>query len=1048
MHPLYLLLSFRRFSWLLLLLIMWKPTGAQQGYNVTNYSTKQGLPQNIIRGMAFDDMGYLWLATEGGLARFDGQHFRKYGDTDHPGLGNERFTHAVKCNDTTILFVDQLSGMYTLSHNSFKTLQAPDPRNPTLKKLNGFVTDPNMLVDNASIRMQIHRALHKKNPYMGLFPIDENYLFLIGDNIAFVNRKTGFPEWFIIGNFDGQKFVVLDKDLLYFDESGSLHRMNIHTRSFEPCIISTKTGQSWTMDMRDVMTYSEYPMKHVLLVSNEQLLEIRPSPDQNRYIIEVILDKLPERTRINAVTFGPHPDQIVVGTESRGLFVYRKQYFQTLVLEDQKSNTDNTYYAQALLDSNTLLTSKRGLIDLNNMRLKGDFQTTFEQFRLGKVDQGYLLFNLFVAHMSNTFLHRYDPQKPDVPPEPIKNIAFAHTITNIGPTTWVGTNRGIGYIAQDSIHWIYQRSFEQPYQIQSIEMTTDSTLWFCNAFQVYRLHLKTRILDSVPELTNAGARAISNIDDKVFIGTYGKGFYIHENNQLTHLGTGFNNELSHVHAFIRDSIGFVWIPTNQGLYKVASSAFSELQHKSNHDIYFSTYLEEDGILNTEFNGGCSPPFIHLPDGRLSLPTMEGLVLFRPNDIPNYFSKDSTQFYKLEVNGIAIPLHQPLNIPANSHTINVHLSTSWWTHPYNLQIQYKLEGLHDAFYPCQQGQTQLSFGRLSPGSYTLIVRKRTGIEDADFTYSRLPFSISKPWYATNSAMLLFLSSGLLMVWGLSTWKTRTVEARNRSLQQEIEKQTRNLRKTNQLLASNLDKLAQSEQNLRQNIRIRDRLISIITHDILTPLRFISMIARLGKSETTRKPQSSDSFKVLDEIQHATDKLYHSTQNLLNWVHFKKDDFRPASINCSPFAIVEQLAENFSEMCLFQGNQLVNNISEDDIIRTDAQILTIILHNLLSNAIKYTQHGRITVHSSTGDDVYTITVSDTGRGMSTAQMDAIRSGNNLPPDPSTDHISAGTGIGLSLVSEMVQALSASWHIEDHSPNKGISVHIKIPVIPSNS
>jgi ligand-binding sensor domain-containing protein len=45
-------------------------------YSVINYNSDNSLPQNSINDMAFDRNGFLWLATEMGMVRFDGQHFR------------------------------------------------------------------------------------------------------------------------------------------------------------------------------------------------------------------------------------------------------------------------------------------------------------------------------------------------------------------------------------------------------------------------------------------------------------------------------------------------------------------------------------------------------------------------------------------------------------------------------------------------------------------------------------------------------------------------------------------------------------------------------------------------------------------------------------------------------------------------------------------------------------------------------------------------------------------------------------------------------------
>src|SRR3954470_22888741 len=67
-------------------------------YSVVNYNSDNALPQNSINDMAFDSHGFLWLATEMGMVRFDGQHFREYNMANSPALYQNRcfFVNTVK----------------------------------------------------------------------------------------------------------------------------------------------------------------------------------------------------------------------------------------------------------------------------------------------------------------------------------------------------------------------------------------------------------------------------------------------------------------------------------------------------------------------------------------------------------------------------------------------------------------------------------------------------------------------------------------------------------------------------------------------------------------------------------------------------------------------------------------------------------------------------------------------------------------------------------------------------------------------------------------
>jgi signal transduction histidine kinase len=258
---------------------------------------------------------------------------------------------------------------------------------------------------------------------------------------------------------------------------------------------------------------------------------------------------------------------------------------------------------------------------------------------------------------------------------------------------------------------------------------------------------------------------------------------------------------------------------------------------------------------------------------------------------------------------------------------------------------------------------------------------------------------------------------------------------------VEAQTGALRQANALLSENVRKLAASEDELRRNLSVRDRLMSIITHDILTPLRFIGLIAKLG-SDTQSTAAPGQPGQALVDVRSAIDKLLHSTQNMLNWVKYHREGFRPQRATCSPFSIVDQVADDFREMSRFQGNEIINAVPEDDVIRSDAQLLQVILHNLVSNAMKFTTNGKIVIRSQAGPAAYMLEVSDTGKGMAAEQLDAVRTGALGRMDTPADDLAAGNGIGLSLVAELLDALGGRWTIE--SPEgKGVIVRIFLPV-----
>jgi ligand-binding sensor domain-containing protein len=77
------------FSWHFLQYSKWlaatspaSASSAASDYSITHYTSQNGLPQNSAKGVELDKDGFLWIGTEAGLVRFDGQWFKLY-DADH-----------------------------------------------------------------------------------------------------------------------------------------------------------------------------------------------------------------------------------------------------------------------------------------------------------------------------------------------------------------------------------------------------------------------------------------------------------------------------------------------------------------------------------------------------------------------------------------------------------------------------------------------------------------------------------------------------------------------------------------------------------------------------------------------------------------------------------------------------------------------------------------------------------------------------------------------------------------------------------------------------
>jgi len=248
-----------------------------------------------------------------------------------------------------------------------------------------------------------------------------------------------------------------------------------------------------------------------------------------------------------------------------------------------------------------------------------------------------------------------------------------------------------------------------------------------------------------------------------------------------------------------------------------------------------------------------------------------------------------------------------------------------------------------------------------------------------------------------------------------------------------------RKNKELIEANI-RLTESEAQLKRINSTKDRLFSIVAHDLKNPFN-----AMMGFSEILHNNYSElseDKIKKYTKILNTTARnLYMQAENLLEWSRSQsnKIKFNPQKIDMhlitlNVFALYELTAFN-------KNIDLVSEIRSNTFVISDMNILTAILRNLTDNAIKYTNSGgRIELSAVRNGDFYEISVKDSGVGISDADQKKLFNMETFYSTKGTSH-EQGTGLGLLLCKEFVQ-LSGGYIWVVSAPGKGSTFVFTLP------
>jgi signal transduction histidine kinase len=213
-----------------------------------------------------------------------------------------------------------------------------------------------------------------------------------------------------------------------------------------------------------------------------------------------------------------------------------------------------------------------------------------------------------------------------------------------------------------------------------------------------------------------------------------------------------------------------------------------------------------------------------------------------------------------------------------------------------------------------------------------------------------------------------------------------------------------------------KLQESETRLKELNSTKDKFFSIIGHDLRNPLN-----ALLGFSElisgNSREYSAKEIQKYGKIINEAAKNIHLLIENLLEWSRSQSGniEFNPRVGELAP--LVEEIVKIFEIQAEKKDISINLKIPEGTSIYADRNLLATILRNLINNAVKYTpKKGTVTISVSETKEGVSISVMDSGVGMSEDQLETLFSLVHGPSTPGTAK-EKGTGLGLILCKEFV-------------------------------
>jgi signal transduction histidine kinase len=259
----------------------------------------------------------------------------------------------------------------------------------------------------------------------------------------------------------------------------------------------------------------------------------------------------------------------------------------------------------------------------------------------------------------------------------------------------------------------------------------------------------------------------------------------------------------------------------------------------------------------------------------------------------------------------------------------------------------------------------------------------------------------------------------------------------------------------------EKLAVSNDKLRELDNAKSEFISIASHQLRTPLTSIKGYISLITEGTYGKIDEGIA-EPLANVYASNERLINLVEDLLNVSRIESGRMEYAFKKCKLEDIIKNLYDTFSVIAKGKGLYLHLNLPENPLpeVEVDEIKTREVISNLIDNALKYTKRGGVTIKAellnnkewnvpnaggkseTLSGDLVKITIADTGMGVPVTELPYLFSKFSRGKDTSRLHVT-GTGLGLYVGKNMIEAQHGRIYVESEGAGMGARFIIELPV-----
>ena len=701
-----------------------EPSTPLARYGRQSWVMENGLPQNTVQALAQTPDGFVWLGTEVGLVRFDGNNFVVFDQNSKPALPGNDITCLFSAKDG--LWIGTTSGLSRLTNGEITTFTTADG--------------------------------------------------LPSNNVRDIGQNPDGSIWFFAGGetvqFNGKSFDKIDT-VVY-------SRTNPNVIKSQPLpgeryAIATTTTLTIGRDKKSEIHFAvgkDLPGSRIqqLFADRSGALWIGTNGGLVRWVSGKI-ERFPITDPLASTSIlalmEDHEGNIWVGTETDGLHILRDERFRTIGTREGLSSdatasvvddhTGTLWVGTSGYGLNAITRSGSGLGRVKTYTVR-DGLSSDVILSLAAAPDG----DLWVGTPDGLNRIRHGAITSFTTADGLPDDFIRSLLVDSDGSLWIGTRRGLAHCSTATTG-MHIDTFTQATGLGSdlvgaTARDTHGNLWVATLAGLSRLSGSPK--PSITNFTSANGLSsnvitalLARSNGTLLVGTQGHGWNYWDGQRFSPVARSGLNENT-IHAILDDGDGHLWFATGTGIARCDCDMNGGCSH-------WMEFGPADGLRGREMATNSHPSAWRSHDGLLWFATPKGLVEADPAHFPVNDVPPPVALVRFAADDVDQPLQGSLKVPAGHNHFQFDYAGLSFTAPQKVRYRFMLEGF-DHHWTEAGGRRAAYYTNIPPGNYTFRVQAANNDGVWNTAGAALAFTLKPHFYQTIWFYLLLLAFAASLV----------------------------------------------------------------------------------------------------------------------------------------------------------------------------------------------------------------------------------------------------------------------------------------------